>query len=869
MQPDSHLPKSAKSLKQAKLGLWERAKAGSVGGFAWEYTHLVDHYFEDRIREAGPQKFAFTLVAVGGYGRGRLCPGSDVDILVLFKRRIPSGADAFIKTLLFPLWDLGLDIGHGVRTVADCVSLAKKDFQVLASLLDARPLAGDAEVFDAFRAAYDKKVLKKTGDIFATSLREHNETRLVQYGDATGMLEPEIKNGLGGLRDGQQVFWLTRVLEASGRTGIFLPEELSRLRDDLAFLNRVRTALHLAAGRKNDRLFFDLQPPTARLMGFASKDATPEAMGRGVEFFLSRLHQAMTRIKTMREALFQERFALRRHAPVPEMSIRNINAGPEGIFFQSQSAVTPGNALGAFLESARSGLPLTWGARRIIRQNPGRFASRLIDHPETLSMLVEIFMAPHSEVACEGLLETRLLPAIFPEFGDVEHLIQFNDYHVHPVGRHTLTTIALLAGFLAGNNSWTGRIGSNIGHRDRIILILAGFFHDLGKGEQHHSRAGADITREVLERYGRETTLIEEVAFLVEHHLLIPKIATRRDLSDERAASEVAATVGKMDRLDTLYLLSVADSMATGPRAWNSWTQSLFGELYFKVRNQLEHGPLSEPENAKRMLDVKAGVLAAASDLDADFVKAATEAMPPRTFLALEPQTIAEQIKLVEQLWKDVAQDRMRKPSSIGGKGVNIINAAPGKAKGTYELTIVALDQPRLFVNVAGAISLHGLNILAAEIFTWKDGTAIDVFTVTEPPENLYADEVWARISRSISYAMVDKLDLAARLEERRNSPLTKGRSGPKLNPIVTIDNTISDYHTVIEVAATDRTGFLFDLASTLADHALAIHMAKITTIKGRAADIFHVRELDGQRVQDEERITSLRKALLTAATAT
>ena len=191
MVPDSHLPGSAKTLKDAKTALWERAQNGSVGGFAWEYTHLVDSYFEERIREAGPQKFSFTLVAVGGYGRGRLCPGSDIDILVLFKKRIPRAADQFIKTLLFPLWDLGLDLGHGVRTISDCISLAKKDFQVLASLMDARPLAGDAEVFEAFRAAFEKKVLKKKGTMFTDSLREHNETRGVQYGDATGMLEPE------------------------------------------------------------------------------------------------------------------------------------------------------------------------------------------------------------------------------------------------------------------------------------------------------------------------------------------------------------------------------------------------------------------------------------------------------------------------------------------------------------------------------------------------------------------------------------------------------------------------------------------------------------------------------------------------------
>lgn len=862
-QPDAHLPEAAKRLKSARLALWERAREGSVGGFAWEYTHLVDRYFEERVMEAGPQRFAFVLLAVGGYGRGRLCPGSDVDVLLLFNRRISGKAEEFIKTLLFPLWDLNMDLGHGVRTIADCVSLAKKDFQVLASLMDARPLAGDAEVFETFRAAFDAKVLRKKGHVFAQSLREHNQTRAVQYGDATGRLEPELKNGLGGLRDGQQVVWLSRLKETMGETPVFLPEELARLRDDQSFLNRVRTALHLAAGRKNDQLFFDLQPPTARLMGFASRDADPEAMGRGVEFFLSRLHQAMTRIKVMREAMFREGFPLPLDA-APVISVRNIGAGPEGIYFKTQTDASAENVLDAFLESARNGLPLTWRASRLIRHDPNRYAKNLIDRPQTLSTLVEIFMSPKAGPACDGLLETRLLPAIFPEFGDVEHLIQFNDYHVHPVGRHTLATIAQITAFLHTREGWTGEIASRI--KSPARLILAGFFHDLGKGESNHSTAGAAMAREILARYDRDGDTIEDVAFLVEHHLLIPKAATRRDLSDERVASEVAATVGTMERLDMLYLLCVADSMATGPRAWNNWTQSLYAELYHKVKNLLEHGPLSEPASARRLVEARQKVLAAARDLDPEFVQAATDAMPTRTFLALSAPVIARHIRQVKRLWEAVAEDRIRKPSKIAGKGVNIIEAEPGRARGTYRLTIAALDRTGLFATIAGAISLHGLNILAADLFTWKDGTAVDVFTVSEPPENLFPDEVWARISRSISYALMGKLDLAARLEERRRSPLTKSRKGPVLAPIVTIDNTASDFYTLVEVAATDRTGFLFDMARVLARYSVSIHLAKITTIKGRAADVFHVRDEDGQKIYDESTQELIRRALVEAA---
>jgi len=572
----------------------------------------------------------------------------------------------------------------------------------------------------------------------------------------------------------------------------------------------------------------------------------------------------MTRIKMMREALFQEGFPTKPPARLPETTNRNVGVRPEGFFFLSQSAMTADNVLCAFLESARHGLPLTWGARRIIRKAPGKFVDRLRGHRETLSILVEIFLARHCRVACDGLLETRLLPALFPQFREVEHLIQFNDYHVHPVGRHTLETVAHLSDFLAGDDDWTGKMAARISHPDR--LILAAFFHDLGKTESDHARAGACIARETLANFARSAETIDDVAFLVEHHLFIPKVATRRDLSDERVAADVVATVTSVERLDMLYLLSVADSMATGPRAWNAWTQSLFHELYCKVRNLLEQGPLSEPDAAKRLAKAKTAVRKETAEQDPEFVNAAMLAMPHRAFLALKPKVIAAHIRLVKRLWEAVAQDRMRKPSSIGGKGVNLIETRPGKANGTFELTVAATDRNGLFATVAGALSLHGLNILTANIFTWKDGTVLDVFTVSEPPENLYIDEVWARVSRSISYALVNKLDLAARLEERRQSPLTRSGRAPKLPPLVSIDNTVSDFYTVIEVAAPDRAGFLFDMARTLATHGISIHLAQITTIKGRAADVFHVRTTDGQRLLNKERTATLKHALLAAA---
>lgn len=886
------LPPSAQRLKTDRDALFARAKTGSVAGFPWELTHLVDRYFEERLGETEDHPPAYALVAVGGYGRGRLCPGSDVDILLLFGRRIPATAEAFVKSLLFPLWDLGLDLGHGVRTVADCIALAGKDFQVLASLMDARPLAGDAGVFERLRAEFEARALRGHGRVFVQSLRRHNAARAVQYGDASAMLEPELKNGLGGLRDGQQVFWLCRVMEALGLPPLFLPEELARLREDQAFLNRVRTALHLCAGRKTDRLFFDLQPPTARLMGFAAPetgadaaqdttpDITPHAAGRAVEFFLSRLHQAMARIKAMREAVFQEAFPV--PGRVPPATIRGVETDARGVRLASRRDATPAMVLDAFLESSRCGLPLTWDTRRAIGDRLPRVVAGLADRSATLAALVEIFSSPRSGPACDGLLQTRLLPGLIPEFAQVEHLIQFNDYHVHPVGRHTMATLARLARFASQEGDpdalWAGEIAARVPDYGR--LVLAGLFHDLGKAEADHCAAGAAMAARVLARHGRDQAAIREVAFLVHHHLLIPKTATRRDLADERVIDEVAAVVSSPERLDALYLLSVADSMATGPRAWNSWTRSLFAELFFKVRQRLLHGPPAEPDADRRMAAARHQVLAATPEAERETAEAALRAMPPRALLALPPETLAGHIRLVRRLWAAVAEDRMRAPAdpqaqAIGkddpglgthGQGVNIVEVAPGRAESTYRLTIAALDRTGLFAIMAGALALHGLNILAAELFTWDDGTAVDEFTVAEPPDTLFIDEVRERVSRTIASALSGRLDLDARLARRRSSPLHRTGAPPRLEPLVSVHNRDNDAFTIVEVAGPDRIGFLHDMARTLAGHGLSIHLARIATIKGRAADIFHVRDRAGRKLTDPERIHALRRDLLDAA---
>ncbi len=837
-------------------------------------AHATDTYFTDRIRELdGCSDFAgisrehpHVLLAVGGYGRRELCPGSDIDLVLVFEKSIPDVAGEFVRAVVYPLWDLRLDVGHGVRTVTDCVSLSRKDPAVLASLLDARPLAGDAAVFARLQERFFAMV-RKCLPAFTDWLQHANVEREARFGDAGGLLEPQLKNGLGGLRDINQILWLSQVRQG-GNSGPFLPHELAALREDCRMLLRVRSALHMEAGRKLDTLAFDLQPGVARRLGYLSHDVSPAGAGRAVEFFLSRLHRAMNRILAMREALFQEvrpANGSRGTREKPVKGVANLLTTSCGLRFADPARVTAEQVLDMFVVWARTGLAPVWSARRIVAERAGQWGAVLANQLRTMQALLNIFLAGHGATVGRGLAQTGLLSVLVPEFGAVRHLVQFNDYHVHPVGRHTLETVAAIAGFLRDKNSEFYTIGARLNYPER--LILAALFHDLGKESPDHSIAGADIVREVLSRHGRAEAEIEDVAFLVRHHLLVPSTATRRDLSDEAVVARVASLVEEEERLDALYLLSVADSMATGPRAWSHWTASLFSELYSKAREYLRSGDMAGPLRPGHMAEVWQKVLElTAGALPADRVESMLESMPPRAFLALSPETLARHMSIRGRLACQVEQDKVRKPGHMAGKGVNIVEVTPSGVEGCSEVTIAALDRPGLFATVAGVLALHNLDILSADIFTWSDNTAMDVFTVIEPRtgSGVTGDELWARVSRSIMYALTGRLNLASRLEDKRNSLLCSRSRAPKLVPVVNINNAASGYHTVVEAAGPDRKGLLHDLARVLGDFELGVVLARITTIGGQAADVFHVLEPGGRKLAPEKE-EPLRKALLDA----
>ncbi|MDQ7835381.1 MAG: HD domain-containing protein [Humidesulfovibrio sp.] len=948
------LPPSAIALRQGRSSLAEAARAGDLAGYPAAAAALMDAYFRARLAEL-PQAPAtsppFALVAVGGYGRGELCPASDVDVLVLYEGAVPPSAEELSRGLFHPLWDIGLDLGHGVRALADGLALAREDTQVLTSLLDIRLISGSESVVARFRQEFSQKVLAQAAEPFGQWVLAHNAQRRAEYGDSSGLLEPELKNGLGALRDVHQIHWLLGLRPEAAEP--FTPGDRAVLEEDYAFVLAARTALHLAARRKTDRLSFDYQPQVARALGFAGADPVPDnagehvegdqpdpyATGLAVEAFLSRLHQSMTRIRSMRQACWLNAFPPKDHTPsLPSGAPEGIVDTPTGVAFKPGLEPSPAQILALYVAAAQASRPVAWPALRATRlalaDEPTRAAFASL--PGILDALIAIFRVcgrdaessplslaagkakaqkglvralkgffapakapgeapeppppptiPTLSTALQSMLDTGLLAALVPEFGPVEHLVQFDDFHIHPVGKHTLEVVRTLAAMpdtdLNGGDAWLAERARAIPHFER--LLLAGFAHDLAKPDRDHSGAGARMATGLLRRLGADKDTVEDVAFLVREHLLIPKTATRRDLADESVSARLAEVCATPERLDMLHLLAVADSSSTGPRAWNPWTASLFSELTLKARHLLTSGPLAEPHAVEKSrkareaaLELAAKAVAGAAPLGRDYAEACLERMPARATLVLDAPTLVRHMELARRFRASLDEDLVRKPSGKAGIGVVEIEAVPLPGAKAFQVSLAALNQPGLFAVMAGVLALHDLNILSAEVLTWNSlppttaanfgsgSMALDMFVVQEPEEGLYLDDLWQRIRRAVSYTLLGKLELEYRLEQKRISPLTLPSRAPKARRKVRVDFEASDFYTLVEIAAPDRLGLLHDLARALASLRLEIHVARIATSAGRIHDSFYLRGEGGQRITDPAQAEEIKKALLSVS---
>ncbi|MDA3897197.1 MAG: [protein-PII] uridylyltransferase [Desulfobacteraceae bacterium] len=827
-----------------------------------EHAVNIDNYFQSCFESSsiGPKmdfiKNPYAIIALGGYGRSEQCVYSDVDLLFLFQKHVPPATDQLIREIIYPLWDLKIEVGYATRSLDECIFMAKSDYEILTSLRDARFICGISSVFTKLRDLVHRKIVKRNAKKIMNWLLERNIERHKDFGDSTFLLQPNLKEGKGGLRDYHTLRWIagikydlqqTRDLEFQG---VMSHLEYNELMAALSFIWNVRNKLHLHTNRKCDQLYFEYQRPVAESMGF-----TDENGQSAVEKFLGELHAHMAFIKNQLQ-LFLYEFGYGKKGKWRQ-SMKKISETPgihlvkERLNFDSPETIlhNPEMLVKIFEVSARQKMPLSREAERLVRE-----FNYLVDASFRSSLLVRnlfeqvlLLPAPMFNVL-EQMLNTGFLSSLIPEFKYIVNRIQYDAYHLYPVDRHSLRTVYTLKMLGESDDLESDELCARLykGLKRKKILLLAALLHDIGKGQDGgHSHAGAEISSAVLKRMGYSLREIDLVAFLIEHHLLLIQTATRRDINDEETAIACARKIRDGRRLRMLYLLTVADSIATGPKAWNSWTASLLRDFFLKVLGILEKGELATTSVVNRIEKKRKAVINAGLGEGEDghlFDK-----MSPRYVLYTEVRDILTHIGFYKRL----------------SSNPFVLNVAHDSTLNSRTVTICSKDHPGLVSEIAGVFTLNNINILDVKVNTWKNGIALDIFTVEPPPEQLFEDERWQRVEKNIAAVLAGELDLQS---EMLNTPVIGKRDESHISRRpnrVVIDNDGSSFFTIIEVFSHDFKGLLYKVADAISRLGLNITVAKIATEIDQVVDVFYVRDENEAKIDDPGAVEQIKKEIL------
>ena len=855
---------ASRQLQEKIADLTDRFLRGRQPDFLKQHARVLDDFFEQAFETSmiGPRmeinKNPYAIVALGGYGREEQCLHSDVDLLFLFGKRIPGEAEHLIREMIYPLWDIGMDVGYSTRSLKECLSLAAKDLNVLTSILDARFICGMSMLYSELMSQLRDKVIRKHADRIRQELAAYTRSRHAQYGDSAYLLEPNLKEGQGGLRDYHTMLWMARLefdlhqprdLEYFG---MLSHAEFQDLWQALGFIWSTRNHLHRLCRRKYDQLHFENQIAIAERMKYKSEDGQ-----QPVERFLGALHSRMELVKQQHLMLLHElgadkRGRRRAATKIPAEGIEIVSwgmlnfTGPEVILKRPELLIR------VFEESARLKAPLSGEAKRLVREFVYLVDPAYRSAPEIVRSFERILLAPETTAGLmDDMLSTGFLGAYIPEFLKISNRIQYDEYHLYPVDKHLLRTVQTIKQ-LAADDRPSEPLFARI-HRElknRVLLVWAALLHDIGKAEvdREHSETGAEMVRRILTEKALTAAEVKTVTFLVSEHLYLIKTATRRDIHDEETAVVCARRIKDIERLKMLYLLTVADSIATGPAAWNDWTSHLLREFFLKVLNVLEKGELAS-EKAVAAIEHKREALMAAAGSEAARlgIEAVFPVLTPRYLLSAAPENIASHIELFHRLEKaDFVWDI--RPSSEGA---------------TRTVTICAKDRPGLVASMAGVFTLNNINILDVQVFTWRNRTALDIFEVTPPPDLIYEEDKWLRAEENLKAVLAGTLDLAVALKPRLDAARMNKPRAAKRPHRVKVDNASSSFFTIIEVFTYDFQGLLYSIADALFRAELDIWVAKIATKVDQVVDVFYVRDLSGQKVDAPERVAAIKEAVL------
>ncbi len=819
------------------------------------------------------------LVALGGYGRRELAPFSDLDLLLLHR---PGDPDAFTKLaserFLYSLWDLRLEVGYGVRDVRACDQLAEQDHTARTALLDLRQLSGDAALYRELERDQLHGLSQAKVDAFIADKLQEMRERRERFGDSLYLLEPNVKQSEGGLRDLQMALWTARVrFKVAGITELLaralLPErEVTELRRARDFVWRVRNEMHYLAGRKSDQLTFDVQPLVAAAMGYRDGEH-----GSAVEEFMHHYYLAAKTILVACDAIVDRclepatamgwrmvpppaaTIGAERPIPVlrgqPARSADRYLPGGELKVFRGRLTVvdrevlrrSPAAIVRLFATADREGLDLYPYARDQAAQAAAELPPDAADDPELNQELLAALTRPGTRGRFLSLMhELGVLPRILPEFARVTARRQIDVYHVYTVDVHSLFAVRRLLALRAGDVQLES-LTPLVQQLERPLgLYLGTLFHDIGKGAgPDHSARGAEIAAQACVRMGIDPADAADVEWLVAKHLRMAAISQRRDLSDPNLIHDFAEECGTADRLDRLYLLTYADIATVGPRTWTEWKARLLRELYEKARDVLvgderrRAAPgTHEAAGRQRVAEALAG--RAPADEVARFVSA----MPSRYFITESPSQAPRHLRLLRL-----------------GRALPVATAMRHRpALGISELTLTAPDRPGLLALVAGVLAAHRIDIQHAEVFSTPPdpslealaGRALDLFEVRGPEEGALDPSRWRAARRDLIRVLSGTESLGDLMARRLRASSLPQKPLPRVPTKVVIDNEASRDQSVVDVFTADRVGLLHTLARTFFDLGLSVDLARISTEGHRAADAFYVRDAGGRRLEGE-----------------
>jgi [protein-PII] uridylyltransferase len=859
---------TADQLQKQTRQLTARLMQGKEPDFLKQHARILDDYFRRAFESSmvGPRmdisKNPYAIIALGGYGREEQCIHSDVDLLFLFKKRVPPEAEGLIKEMVYPLWDIGLDVGYATRSLKECLALASRDFEILTPILDARFICGWSLLYSDLMDKVRQKITGKRSRTIINWLVERNNARHAQFGDSAYLLEPNLKEGQGGLRDYHTMLWIGQIEMNMNQPrdleylGLLSHEEFQTLSASLAFIWNVRNRIHQLCGRKCDQLNFENQIKLADAMNYKQINGQ-----QPVERFLGDLHGRMESLKQQHLMFLHELGLEKKRRRKKRKSQKQTRAeGLEVIKwgmlnFEAPEKIieSPDLLMKIFEESARLKIPLSAEAKRLVRDFLSQVNAKFRKSEPIVKAFERILGAPAPEFnVLNEMLNTGFLVRFIPEFRSILNRIQYDEYHLYPVDKHLLRTVKTIKNFgTAKDSSLEPLCGQIYGElKNKLPLLWAGLLHDIGKGqaEEGHAESGAEMIKKLLTTKGLDSNVVDSVAFLVREHLLLIKTATRRDIYDEETSIFVARRIKDVERLKMLYLLTVADSISTGPMAWNQWTAALLRDFFLKVLNVLEKGELATAEAVEIVEKKKTAIIATAESTKAqNQLTALMEVMSPRYLLYMPTDEIKAHIKLYDRL----------------GDNEFIWDIKRSADANTRTVTICAKDRPGLISRIAGVFTLHNIDILDVQVFTWRNTIALDIFMVKPPPDQIMEDEKWKRAQKKLAGALVDKLDLAAALKKKVPVFGQFGQHVSRKPHRIRVDNKSSSFFTIIEVFTYDFPGLLFNISDALFRSGLNIWVAKIATKADQVVDVFYVWDLNGQKIDEPDQVAEIKAAIL------